>query len=229
MAKLSDLVLGCSEVTGAPVPTVREISRRLREGGLISTGKRGRYGGTDMAPGDAASLLTALLIVRASAVSLNDIARLTKSHLQDLICRGDDAHRSWDSQLALPQLSRLKLGHTFGEAFSALIASISNGDLERSIKKWRSIRKWNTGGWRGFEIKVQINKPAPFYEAYIEFRIAAFTQSEIYLRPKDKSIVAYPPRNWSDIDDRADDLRVSATISEPTLKAVGVLLRSPDR
>jgi hypothetical protein len=213
MAKLSDLVLRCSEVTGVSLPTVREISRRLREAGLISTGKRGRYGGTDMAPGDAASLLTALLIVRASVASLNDIAPLTKSHLQDLICRGDDAGRSWASQLALPQLSRLKLGHTFGEAFSALIASISNGDLERSIKKW------NTGGPRGFEIKVQINKPTPHQEANIEFRTDAFDQTELYLRRKDKAIVSYPPRNWSDIHDVTYDLRVS----------VGVLLRSPVR
>jgi hypothetical protein len=229
MAKLSHLVSRCSEITGVPDPTVREISRRLREAGLISTGKRGRYGGTDMAPADAACLLTALLIVRASVASLNDIAPLTKSHLQDLICRGDDAHRSWDGQLALPHLSRLRLGHTFGEAFSALIASISNGDLERSIKKWRSIKKGNTGGWRGFEIKVQIDKPALHYEAHIELSIGAFKQSQLYLRRKDEAIVAYPPRNWSDIPEVKHDLRVSATISEPTLKAVGVLLRSPDR
>jgi len=222
MAKLSDLVLRSSEVTGAPVPTVREISRRLREARLISTGKRGRYGGTDMAPEDAASLLTALLIVRASAASINNIALVTKSHLQDLICRGDDARRSWDRQLAPPQLSRLKLGHTFGEAFSALIASISNGDLERSIKKW------NTGKG-GFEIKVRIDKPTPHYGAYIEFRTDAFLQSELYLRRKDKTIVSYPPRNWSAIRDFNNDLRVSATICEPTLKAVGVLLRSSDR
>jgi hypothetical protein len=174
-----------------------------------------------MTPTDAASLLTALLIVRASAASLNNIALVTKLHLQDLICRGDDARRSWDRQLALPQLSRLKLGHTFAEAFSALIASISNGDLERSIKKWNI-------GKGGFEIKVRIDKPTPLYGAYIEFRTDAFFQSELYLRRKDKGIV-YPPRNWSAVRDFNNDLRVSATICEPTLKAVGVLLRSSDR
>jgi hypothetical protein len=45
MAKLSDLVLRSSEITGVPLPTVREISRRLRENHLIQTGVGGRYGG----------------------------------------------------------------------------------------------------------------------------------------------------------------------------------------
>jgi hypothetical protein len=224
MAKLSDLVLRASEITGVPVAKVREISRRLREAGLISTGHHGRYGGADMTARDAASLLTALLIVAtsgASAASLNDIALLTKSHLQNLVARGDDDRRSWSSKLALPQLSNLKFSHTFGDAFSALIASISNGELEQSIKKWNTRRPRGTTS--RFEIRVQINKPAPHQEAGIGFRTATFDQSILYLRRGD--IVLYPPRNWSDIGDLGYDLRVSGTLYEPTLKAIGVLLR----
>ena len=41
--------------------------------------------------------------------------------------------------------------------------------------------------------------------------------------------VSYMARNWSDIGDLTDDLRRSAAIYEPTLKAVGILVRSPDR
>jgi DNA-binding IscR family transcriptional regulator len=225
MAKLSDLVSRSSEVTGVPVATVREISRRLREASLISTGKRGRYGGTDMAAGDAASLLTALLIARASAAPLNNITLLTKSHLQNLTCRGDDnGTHKWSKRLALRQLSRLKLGHTFGDAFIALIASISNGDLKRSIEKWNTDKQ--LGFAPNFEIKVEINKPTPTEEAKIEFRTPTTVQSMIYL-PRGATVV-YPPRNWSDVHDLCDDLRVSATISESTLKAIGDLLRSSE-
>src|SRR5271170_3484731 len=100
MAKLSDLILCTSEVTGIPEGTVREISRRLREDGLIGTGKGGRYGGAEMTPNDAASLLTALLIVRASSISLSDIARLTKGHLKGLTSHNPRGHRmvlgGWD-------------------------------------------------------------------------------------------------------------------------------------
>jgi hypothetical protein len=222
MAKLSDLVLRSSEITGVSVATVREIGRCLREAGLISTGQRGRYGGAEMVPRDAACLLTALLIVRASAAPLSDITFLTKAHMQNLIARGDDDRRSWSNKLALPQLSNLKFSHTFGDAFSALIASISNGDVERSIRKWSSRRRHGTTP--RFEIKVQINKPAPHQEALIGFRAATFDQSVVYLRQGD--LVLYPPQGWSDIDDLGYDLRVSATIHEPTLKAIGVLLRS---
>jgi hypothetical protein len=222
MAKLSDLITRSSEVTGVPIPTVREISRRLREARLISTGKRGRYGGTDMAPGDAASLLTGLLIARASTASLDEVTLLTKSHLQDLACQGDDDGRSWSNWLALPQLSRLKLGHTFGDALIALIASISNGDMERSIEKRNADRQ--RGIARYFEIKVEINKPTPHQEAKIGFRTPTFFQSVVYLRRGD--IVLYPPRTWSDVEDLGDDLRVSAAISESTLKAIGDLLSS---
>src|SRR4029077_11225564 len=84
MAKLSELVLRTAEVTGIPEATVREVSRRLREGGLIQTGKGGRYGGAGMTPKDAASLLTGLLIVKASSTPFNEIASLTKDHLRAL-------------------------------------------------------------------------------------------------------------------------------------------------
>src|SRR6516164_9520342 len=83
MAKLSDLISCCSDVTGVPPAAVREISRRLREGRLIRTGTGGRYGGADMTHDDASSLLTALLIDRTTSVSLSQIVWLTRSHLRD--------------------------------------------------------------------------------------------------------------------------------------------------
>src|SRR6476660_7040151 len=70
MAKLSDLISCTSAIMGVPFPTVQEVSRRLREAGIIQTGKGGRYGGIGMTPSDATSLLTTLLIMRASFASL---------------------------------------------------------------------------------------------------------------------------------------------------------------
>jgi hypothetical protein len=59
------------------LPTVREISRRLREARLIRQGKGGRYGAVQiMTPDDAASLLTALMLVKASAASFSAVARV---------------------------------------------------------------------------------------------------------------------------------------------------------
>jgi hypothetical protein len=223
MSKLSDLVSRSSEVTGVPVATVREISRRLREAGLIRTGTGGRYGGADMTPGDASSLLTALMLVSTSAGSLSDIALLTKSHLRDLISYGPGR---WGRQLGLPQLCRLNRSHTFGDAFSALLASISSGDLERSIKKLAMDRP--RGIAPNFELTVKINNPRPHREAFINFDIPSCPQWMIYLRPRDKMIVS-APRKWSEIsDDPGGDLRVSATIQEPTLKAIGLLLRNSE-
>jgi CBS domain-containing protein len=234
MAKLSDLSLRSSEVTGVPLATVREISRRLREGGLIRTGKGGRYGGTDMTPGDAATLLTALLIVRASSVSLGDIVRLTRSHLRDFRSYSPRSDHlllgHWDRELALPQLCGLHRGHTFGESFSALIGSISNGDLERAIADWASSRPRGVAPF--FKLAVKINSPRPHPEAWIEFESPAFDQLQlIYLRPRDakKLIVPNAPRRWRDLsEDTGFGLTVTAAVTEDTLTSIGLLLRNSE-
>src|SRR5690242_721425 len=117
MAKLSDLVVQTSQVTGIGEATVRELARRLREAELIGTGKGGRYGGADMSSRDAARLLTGLLIVRATSLPLNEIAALTSIYL-----KGIKAHTGrgkqmvlarWDRNLGLHALCELDRGHTF--------------------------------------------------------------------------------------------------------------------
>jgi hypothetical protein len=106
--------------------------RRTCANHLIQTGVGGRYGGADMTPEHAAGLLTALMIVRTPATSMRSVARLTRSYLKDL----KSLSGRWSRVLALPQLRGLKPAHTFGDAFTALLASIADGDLERAIKKW---------------------------------------------------------------------------------------------
>jgi hypothetical protein len=226
MAKLSDLVLQTSEVTGIPVPAVREMSRRLREGGLIGTGKGGRYGGAEMTPSDAASLLTALLIMRASSVSLTDIVPLTKSYLRNLKSHSPRGHQMrlgrWHRALRLPELCRLSPGHTFEDALIALIVSFSNGDFERRMPEFDFV-----------ELNVRIISPRPTPEAKIEFYTHAFGRVELfYIRPREADIYdTTGRRKWSDI--RAPggplfDLVVGAEIRDQTLKSIGLLLKNAE-
>ena len=229
MAKLSDLVSRSAEVTGVPIATVREISRRLREAELIRTGRGGRYGGANMIPSDAASLLTALLIVRASSVSLTDIVSLTRSHLsfRAYIPRSDHLLLGrWDRELALPQLCSLNRGHTFGDAFSALIGSIANGDLKRAITDWATMRP--RGMAPRFTLDVTVHSPKPHPEAWIEFDAPAFDRLQlVYVRSQDAKEVKIPnaPRKWSDLsEDTGFDLTVRAGVTEKTLSSIGLLL-----
>jgi hypothetical protein len=224
MAKLSDLVLRTSQVTGFPVAAVREISRRLREGRLIRTGKGGRYGGADMTPRDAAYLLTALLIVRGYGVSLTQIVQLTEIYLRSLKSYSPRGHRMvldrWDRRLALPELCRLDRGHTFEAAFIALLASVSNRDFERSMSKWK-----------GVEVVIKITSAGEDPEAKIEFHTGAFGRLDLfYILPETaQTTEALNSFKWSDISENTTfDLRVQATFSEVTLKSIGLLLRSAE-
>jgi hypothetical protein len=61
VAKLSDLIVVMTRLTGLPEKTVREVARRVREAGFIQTGKPGRYGGAEMTAQDAAALLLGLV------------------------------------------------------------------------------------------------------------------------------------------------------------------------
>jgi hypothetical protein len=233
MAKLTDLISRVSAVTGVPIATVREAARRLREGNLINTGKRGRYGGAEMTPEDAATLLTALLIVRASCVSLSEIVRLTRGHLnfRSYSSRGDHlSFDSWSRELAVPQLNGLKKGHTFAASLAALLRSIMEGDLERAIAHWASARHRSTAHY--FRFSVAINGPRPYSEARIEFDTAAFKQSLTYLHPRDvkRFSIVQPdaPRKLRDLSEEPEfDLIVTASVEESTLTAIGRLLGKP--
>jgi hypothetical protein len=230
MAKLSDLVLRTSRVTGIPTPTVREVARRLREAGFISTGKGGRYGGAHMTPRDAAGLLTALLIVRATAISMAEIAPITKAYLRGLTSHSPRGHRMvldrWDRRLRLPELCRLNSFHTFEDAFTALIASFVNRDFERGMAKWNCV-----------SLFVKIGRPRPVGsrvpqpEAKIEFETGAFDRLDLFYisRRTAKRIEAISARKWSDIPEDVEfDMYVGAEISERTLKSIGLLLRDSE-
>jgi hypothetical protein len=231
MAKLSHLVLAASDVTGVPAPTVREISRRLREAELIQTGKRGRRGGADMTAVDAATLMTALLAVRASSVPLSNVVAHTKAHraLKAYYPRSDHLLLGErDEKLGIPELCNLKKGHTFGDAFSALVGSMSNGDFKRAVAEWDSRRPRGIEPF--FEVRVSVTSPTPHPKAQIQFGAPPFELLDlIYLAPADAQKLGTPlvpdaPRKWTDLGVIEFDLTVTATVTEQSLAMMGKVL-----
>jgi hypothetical protein len=241
MAKLSDLVLMSSRVTGIPVGTVREVSRRLREAGLIRSGKGGRYGGAEMMPRDAAALITGLLIVRASGASINEIARRTNFHLRDLkshrVTENDRMRSSrWDRSLGLARLCGLPAGHTFGKAFTSLITSISDGEFEQATEKWALNRLTKA---RHFSLRVEVSSTPSHLQAKILFQAAAFGELKLfYFRPRDAKSITAGPQYWSSVSDHYEyykedevgdpilysDLHVNAYVRQEALKGIARLL-----
>jgi hypothetical protein len=229
MAKLSDLVLLTSQITGLPEATVREVSRRLREAGLIQTGKGGRYGGADMMPKDAVSLLTGLSIVRAFSVPITEIAPITRAYLRRLTSHRP--HRDcmvsarWDTRLALTQLRRLKSGHTFEDAFTALIASFSNGEFEREMVKWNGVNLI-------IELYGALPGDVPDTDpgAIIYLNTGTFGEHNLAYIRHGSAGASYKvlPKNWSEIPGPSVffDLTVSASYRLPTLKSIGLLLKN---
>jgi hypothetical protein len=229
-AKLTDLVECCAEITGVPEATAREISRRLRESRLITSGKVGRYGGADMTTSDAAGLLTGLLVASTSIVSISDLGSVTKSYLNLRSHlprpRPPLPPGSWHRALALPLLNRLQDAHSFKDALSALIHSAGNGDLERAINKWAESDSRNT-----FSLDVKVFRPRPHPEAWIEFESSEIGNLRLlYLRPTDvKNIGLFTPnepRKWTKVlsNPSGFDLEISASVKQETIAAVGLLL-----
>jgi hypothetical protein len=224
MARLSDLVQRTSEVTGTPVPAVRELGRRLREGGLIRTGKGGRYGGSDMTQRDAARLLTALLITKAEGTSLTNIVSQTKT------CLALKAHGArgrglviapWNRRLGIPELCELKPGHSLEDAFTALIAVFSSQHFEG----W--MRKQGAGEVLLTLNNSQLEELMPEHAARIF--IAGFKKAWMMTYMKASVAVLVDPtipKAWSDFSARAgSDLFVESMITGRTFKAIGDLLQ----
>ena len=221
MAKLSELALRTSEITGVPVPTVREISRRLREAGLIHTGKGGRYGGAEMTATDAARLLIAVMITKASSAALTGIVPLTRNYLTDLTAHsalGKNLVPSrWGRKLALAELCRLKIGHTFEDAIVGLIASMSNLNFETILPKWGSCT-----------VHIEVSDPVPDPRALVRVDTTNFGTFTLYFFPRRlaQTLQSEPSKNWSDIrTDSRFDLRARASITASTLKYIGLALR----
>jgi hypothetical protein len=112
-----------SDATGLPLATVVDADRRLVKGGLRTKGGRG-FSVAQMAPLDAARLLTALLASTMTNASVEAVQRYIQTHA--------DKSRSSEKLFAatgLADLAELPARHGFVDALEALIASAATGSL----------------------------------------------------------------------------------------------------
>lgn len=218
-----------AQLLGLERNTTATAWRLLRENSKVTTGGRGRSA-SHCVPADAANLLIAVigklplksifsswerysaLPVRTSEVSVAASYRQPR----------DPLAKRW--QLDIPEFRGLKVKHSFSEALSALIASVTSASLYSVIANW-------DGDISRFSqplIQVRFFGPLPQAEIAIGKTGTApdvFTQRIMYSDiPED-----FPELlGWADNArplDEAGDLNQIMIISERTIFGLGELLR----
>lgn len=229
MATPGQLCSRTAQLLGLEQNTTTTAWRLLRENSKVTTGGRGRSA-SHCVPADAANLLIAVigklplksifsswerystLPVRTSEVS-------AAASIRQLL---DPVGKRW--QLDIPEFRELKVKHSFCEALSALIASVTSASLYSVIANWDGdISKFS----RPF-VQVRFFGPLPQAEIAIGKTGTApdvFTQRIMYSDiPED-----FPElQDWADTAppvDEAGDLNQIMIISEKTIFGVGELLR----
>ena len=138
MALISDLVVELSVISGIPEPSITVVARHLREAGLLSQKGRGR-GAAGATPLDAARLCIALMLGRKA----KDAPSVVKDfgQLQCWSAEVEPDHKY--SDFNLERVAGLKVGHSFEEGFTALIAVWTDTALVDKMEK----RKGQMGFW----------------------------------------------------------------------------------
>jgi hypothetical protein len=127
MASPAELVRTVSAATGVPLPTIVDIDRRLVKRKLRTKGGRG-FNAAQMTPLDAARLLTALLASPQANAAATAVEHYTQTRV--------DKARSSDKLFGaagLDDLAALPAKHSFVDALTAVIASVSTGSLAKLI------------------------------------------------------------------------------------------------
>jgi hypothetical protein len=133
MAKLRDLTAAVSEALDLPLNPVKEIARRIREAGLITTGTSGRYGGAAMTPKDVARLLVGITGSEEAKDSALTVSRFMATHH-----RGEAVGHAQEVP-RIPEFEQLGEGHNFVDAVEALVASAASGSLLSAFQKsWKT-------------------------------------------------------------------------------------------
>jgi hypothetical protein len=127
MASPAELVRTVSAATGVPLPTMVDIDRRLVKRQLRTKGGRG-FNAAQMTPLDAARLLTAVL----ASPQANAAAEAVERYAQTRVDRARSSDKLYGA-LDLDDLAALPARHSFVDALTALIASVSTGSLAKLI------------------------------------------------------------------------------------------------
>jgi hypothetical protein len=229
MATPGQLCSRTAQLLGLEQNTTATAWRVLRENSKVTTGGRGRSA-SHCVPTDAANLLIAVigklplkstftswerystLPVRTSEVSAAGSVRWPS----------DPLGKHW--QLDVPEFRELKVKHSFCEALSALIASVTSTSLHRLIANWDG----DISNYSQPFVQIRFFGPFPQAEIAIGKTGAAsdnFTQRIMYSDiPED-----FPElQSWAETappSDEAGDLNQIMIISEKTIFGVGELLR----
>src|SRR5258708_7705427 len=123
MASPAQLVYTVSCATGVPLPTIVDIDRRLAKGKLRTKGGRG-FNAAQMTPLDAARLLTAVLASPQANAAVDAVERYTQTRF-DKALSSDKLFGTAN----VDDLAALPARHSFVDALTAVIASISTGAL----------------------------------------------------------------------------------------------------
>lgn len=229
MATPGQLCSRTAQLLGLEQNTAVTAWRVLRENSKVTTGGRGRSA-SHCVPTDAANLLIAVIgklplksifssWERYSALPLRNSEVSSAGSIR---WPGDPLGKRW--QLDVPEFRDLKLKHSFCEALTALIASVTSASLFKVIAN-------RDGDLSNFSQPfVQIRFFGPFPQAEIAIGKTGtapdvFTQRIMYSDiPED-----FPElQGWAETErpsDEAGDLNQIMIISEKTIFGIGELLR----
>jgi hypothetical protein len=208
-----------SRTTGVPLPTIVDIDRWLVKGKLRTKGGRG-FNAAQMTPLDAARLLTAVLASPQANAAVRAVERYVETRV--------DKTRSSDKLFGmanLHDLATLPARHSFVDAVTAVIASISTGALAKMMAESKD-------GWiphievfaftRGIRGRIRIAGLPNGLTASVEYAptSASFRPGRAK-KPGQGRI--------SDADDGAGDLEQSRRVTERTLLSIAALLAAESR
>lgn len=213
MTSPAELMRTVSLVTGVPLATIVDIDRRLVKGKLRTKGGRG-FNAAQMAPLDAARLLTAVLASPQANAAADAVERYTQTHV--------DRTRSSDKLFGavnLDDLVALPANHSFVDALTALIGSASTGSLAKLIaaSKRGSVPHIEVFAFtRAVRGRIRIAGLPNGLTASVEYA-AAPAGMKLHGRKAG-------PRRSPVADDGVGDLEQSRRVTERTILPIAILL-----
>jgi hypothetical protein len=214
MASPAELVRTLSAATGVPFPTIVDIDRRLVKGKLRTKGGRG-FNAAQMTALDAARLITALLASPQANAAAEAVERYARARV--------DKARSSDKlfgAIGLDDLAALPARHSFVDALTGIIASVSIGSLAKLIAASKD-------GWvphievfaftRAIRGRIRIAGLSNGLTASVEYGPAPASIKPLRAKKIGQSRVAMT-------DDSVGDLEQSRRVTERTILSIAGLL-----
>jgi hypothetical protein len=219
MASPAQLMHTMSCATGVPLATIVGIDRRLVKGELRTKGGRG-FSAAQMTPLDAARLLTGVLASPHANAAVDAVQRYIRTRVDEV--------RSSDKlfgAVSLDDLAALPAGHSFVDALTALIGSVSSGALAKVIGT-------SNDGWvphievfaftRAVRGRIRIAGLPNGLTASVEY-----VPVPVGIKPNRARKIG--PNRTAGADDSIGDLEQSRRVTERTILPIAALLAPESR